>query len=304
MYKRILVPLDGSKLAETVLPFTVYLAVRFQATLILFHVVEKDSPNEIHGQHHLREVAEARDYLHEVAGKLSATGVSILQDVHEVQEAGVAQTIRNHVEELQIDMIVLCAHGNGGLRDMIYGSIAQQVIRQVSVPVLFIRPKNITDPSMHPIRQILIPLDGSKAHEVAIPVAVYLAAKCEAKIRLLTVVPTADTLSVKEAVISRVSPRATSLTLDITAQQAEAYLDQISQELSTHGVSVSGAVLRGNILSRMIEITTAESIDMIVMATHGHNAIDARWEGSLTPRFLPVTPVPVILVHGLEDNSE
>jgi nucleotide-binding universal stress UspA family protein len=304
VYKRILVPLDGSNLAETVLPFAVYLAERFQATLILFHVVEKDSPNEIHGQHHLREVAEARAYLHEVAGQLSATGVSIIQDVHEVQETGVAQTIRDHVEELQIDMIVLCAHGNGGLRDMIYGSIAQQVIRQVSVPVLFIRPKNITDPGMHPIRQILLPLDGSKAHEVAIPVAVYLAAKYEAKIQLLTVVPTADTLSVKEAVKSRVSPRATMLTLDITAQQAEAYLDKKSQELSTQGVSVSGAVLRGNIVSRLIEIISAESIDLVVMATHGHSAIDARWEGSLTPRFLPVTPVPVILVHGSEDNSE
>jgi nucleotide-binding universal stress UspA family protein len=304
MYKRILVPLDGSNLAETVLPFAVYLAERFQATLVLFHVVEKDSPNEIHGQHHLREVDEARAYLSKVAGQFSTPKVSILQDVHEVQEAGVAQTIRDHVDELQTDMIVLCAHGNGGLREMLFGSIAQQVIRQVTVPVLFIRPEHIMDPDMHPIRQILLPLDGSKAHEVAIPVAVYLAAKCEAKIRLLSVVPTAETLPVKEAVKGRVSPRATMLTLDITARQDEAYLDKISQKLSTQGMSVSRAVLRGNILSRMIETIAAESIDMVVMATHGHSAIDAHWEGSLAPRFLPITIVPVILVHVIEDNSE
>ena len=304
MFKRILVPLDGSNLAEKVLPFALYLAERFQATLILFHVVEKDSPKEIHGQHHLREVAEARAYLDKLAGQLSASGVSILQDVHEVQESGVAQTIRDHAEELKTDMVVLCAHGNGGLRDMLFGSIAQQVIRQGTVPVLFIRPDPANESGIHPIRLILLPLDGSKAHEVAIPVAVSLAAKCEAKIRLLTVVPTAETLPVKDAITSRVSLRATKLTLDISAQQAEEYLNKISEDLSTQGGLVSGVVLRGNVQSKLIEAIESEGIDMVVMATHGHNAIDARWEGSLTPSFLPKTPVPVILVRGTKDNSE
>ena len=304
MFKRILVPLDGSNLAEKVLPFALYLAERFQATLILFHVVEKDSPKEIHGQHHLREVVEARAYLDKLVGQLSASGISILQDVHEVQESGVAQTIRDHAEELQADMVVLCAHGNGGLRDMLFGSIAQQVIRQGTVPVLFIRPDPANKSGIHPIRLILLPLDGSKAHEVAIPVAVSLAAKCEAKIRLLTVVPTAETLPVKDAITGRVSLRATRLALDISAQQAEEYLNKVSQDLSTKRDLVSGIVLRGNVQSKLIETIEADCIDMVVMATHGHNAIDARWEGSLTPSFLPKTTVPVILVRGTDDNSE
>ena len=187
---------------------------------------------------------------------------------------------------------------------MFFGSIAQQVIRQGTIPVLFVRPRYGKDSGMNPIRQILLPLDGSKAHEVAIPVAVYLAAKCEAKIQLLTVVPTAETLPVREAITGRVSPRATELTLDISAQQAEEYLDKISQELSTQGMPVSGTVLRGNVHSKLIETIAAKDIDLVVMATHGHSAIDAHWEGSLTPRFLPKTPVPVMLVRGIEDNSK
>ncbi len=266
-----------------------YLAERLQATLILFHVVEKDSPNEIHGQHHLREVAEARAYLDQLAKQLSSPEVTVLHDVHEVQEVGVAQTIRDHAEELHADLIVLCAHGTGGLRDMIFGSIAQQVIRQGTVPVFFIRPDTVEDEDFPPIHQILLPLDGSKAHEIAIPVAVFLAAKCEAKIRLLTVVPTPDTLPVKRAITGRVSPRATTLTLDNSAQQAEQYLHEVTQELATQGAQVSGVVLRGNAESRLIETIAAEAIDLVVMATHGTNAIDARWEGSLTPRFLPKT---------------
>jgi nucleotide-binding universal stress UspA family protein len=302
MIKRILVPLDGSNLAEKVLPAARYLAERLQATLILFHVVEKDSPNEIHGEHHLREVGEARAYLERIAEQLSSPQVSVLQDVHEVQEVGVAQTIRDHAEELQADMIVLCAHGNGGLRDMIFGSIAQQVIRQGTVPVFFIRPDTV-EAAFQPIRQILLPLDGSKAHEIATPLAVFLAEKCEAKIRLLTVVPTPETLPVKSAITGRVSPRATTLALDNAAQQAEQYLHKLTEELAAQGVQVSGAVLRGSVEARLIETIATEAIDLVVMATHGTKALDARWEGSLTPRFLPKTPVPVMLVRGTEEDG-
>jgi nucleotide-binding universal stress UspA family protein len=303
VFKRILIPLDGSSLAEKVLPGALYLAKRLQATLILFHVVEKAAPNEVHGQHHLQDVAEAKDYLEHIASRLSSAGVTILQDVHEVQEAGVAQTIRDHADELQADLVVLCAHGNGGLRDMIFGSIAQQVIRQGTVPVLFIHPETVKDVDEKPIQQILLPLDGSKLHEVAIPVAVLLAAKCEAKIRLLTVVPTAETLPVKGAITGRVSPRMTSIALDQSVEQAREYLQKVSQDISVQGVPVSGIIMRGDASTQLIEAITAEKSDLVIMATHGHSALDAHWEGSLTPRFLPKTPVPVILVRGTEDNN-
>ena len=304
MFKRILIPLDGSNLAEMVLPGALYLAERLQAALILFHVVEKAAPNAVHGQHHLQDVAEAKAYLDRVASRLTSTGVSISQNVHEVQEAGVAQTIRDHSDELGADLIVLCAHGNGGLRDMLFGSIAQQVIRQGTVPVLFIRPETVKDMEQKPIRQILLPLDGSKSHEGAIPVAVFLAAKCEAKIRLLTVIPTAETLPVKGAITGRVSPRMTAITLDISVQLAKEYLQKVSQDISAQGVPVSGVIIRGDVPTKLIEAISAEGSDLVIMATHGHSAIDAHWEGSLTPEFLPKTPVPVILVRGLEDPNQ
>ena len=304
MFKRILVPLDGSNLAEKVLPFACVLAERLQATLVLFHVVEKAAPGEIHGQHHIREVAEAKAYLTQVTQQLSSTKVSVSQDVHEVQEVGVAQTISNHADELHTDLIVLCAHGNGGLRDVLYGSIAQQVIRQSNVPVLFIRPDTAIDWDKKPIHEILLLLDGSKSHEVAIPVASYLAEKYQAKLCLLTVVPNSDSLAVREAITGRVSPRTTALTLDIGAQQAEAYLSKMAQELSNQGILATGRVLRGEVTSKLIETISTEGIDLVVMATHGHNAIDAHWEGSLTPRFLPKTPVPVMLVRGIGEDRE
>lgn len=304
MFKRILVPLDGSNLAEQVLPYARFLAGRFEATLILFHVVEKGSPDAIHGQRHLREVSEAKAYLDQIAGQYASEKVTILQDVHEVQEVGVAQTIKDHAEELQTDLVVLCAHGRGGLRDMFFGSIAQQVIRQGTIPVLFIRPDAVKDLDANPIAQVLVPLDGLQTHEVAIPVAVFLASTFGARLRLLTVIPTSDTLSMKGAIAGRVSPRTTNLSLEISARQAEEYLRKIAQDILAQGVPVSGVVLRGNVQTKLLETIGADQIDLVVMATHGHNMIDARWEASLTPGFLPKTPVPVVLVRGTGDNND
>ena len=303
MFKRILVPLDGSNLAEQVLPYARFLAEKLEATLILFHVIEKDSPDAIHGQHHLQEVGEAKEYLDQIASQLASDKVTSDQHIHEVQEVGVAQTIKDHAEELNTDLIVLCAHGRGGLRDMIFGSIAQQVIRQGTIPVLFIRPNAVKDLTSQPISNILLPMDGSKTHEVAIPVAVSLAARCAARLRLLTVIPTSDKLSMKGAIAGRVSPRTTDLSLEISAQQAEDYLRKIAQDILDQGTPVSGVVLRGDVQSKLIEIIETEQIDLVVMATHGHNVIDARWESSLTPGFLPKTPVPVLLVRGFENSD-
>ncbi len=296
MFKRILVPLDGSGLAEAVLPMTGYLAERFQSTVILFHVVEKAPPGVVHGEHHLQRFAEAREYLTRVAERLAAPGVTITQHIHETQEAGVAQTIRDHADELGADLIVLCAHGRGGLRDVLFGSIAQQVIQQRTVPVLFVRPGPGKTASPQ-VRRILIPLDGLKAHEIAIPVAQALASQCGATLYLLSVVPTTETLSIKDAVAGRASPRTTMLALDSSARQAADYLQHICDGLTANQQRATGAVLRGDAAARVQETVAAENIDLIVMATHGRSAIDARWEGSLTPRVLPVTTVPVILVR-------
>jgi len=304
VFKRLLVPLDGSSLAETVLPLARYIAERVQATLILFHVVEKHAPSEIHGQRHLRGVAEAKTYIEKLAASLSAAGLNSEQHVHEVQEGGVAQLISGHAVELKADLILLCAHGHGGFRDLLFGSIAQQVIRQGTMPVLLVRPEGMPDIIAHPIRQILVPLDGAKGHEAAIEVASDLAEQLNASLKLLTVVPTSETLDMKEALTGRVSPRTTMLSLDIAAQQADDYLSQIAKSLSARKLVVSKTLLRGDPAPLLLDTINGEGVDMVVMATHGHSALDARWEGSLTPRFLPKATVPVMLVRGYASDED
>jgi nucleotide-binding universal stress UspA family protein len=294
---RILVPLDGSELAESVLPLSCYLAEQFQATLILFHVVEKSAPSEIHGQTHLQNAGEARGYLDRLVQEFSSEQVKILQDVHEVQEESVARTISSHTKELQSDMVVLCAHGRSGLRDVLFGNIAQQVIRQVAVPVLFIRPEWVKASTAKPITHILLPLDGSKPHEASIPFGSYIATKCHAKMHLVTVVPTPGNLPGKEVIVSRFFPSMQTVSLDLSAQQAEDYLYNIAQDLSSQEVAVAEIVRRGDIASNLVKIIETEQINLIIIATHGQNLFDAQWVGSLTPKLLSKTYVPVVLIH-------
>src|SRR6476646_6608995 len=121
--KRILVPLDGSGLAESVLPTVATIAECLHASLVLLHIIEERAPHTVHGEPHLTTTADAETYLMELAERYS-TRVATEQHVHGTEENNVAQSIADHAEELQADLIALCTHGRSGLRRVVSGSIA------------------------------------------------------------------------------------------------------------------------------------------------------------------------------------
>src|SRR5512137_596305 len=106
MFKHILIPLDGSHLAEAALPAAVYLAHQLGARITLVHVIERDAPLEVHGERHLSDPDEARKYLDEVATRAFPTGTEVEKHVHSSKVSDVAQSIAEHVGELGTDLIV------------------------------------------------------------------------------------------------------------------------------------------------------------------------------------------------------
>ena len=116
MYQRLLVPLDGSRLAEAVLPLIGWLAPACQAMVVLLHVIERGAPATVHGEHHLQTTEEAAAYLRGQAERLRAHGIVVETHVHEVPEGDVARSIAAHAQEERADLIVLCTHGSGGIR--------------------------------------------------------------------------------------------------------------------------------------------------------------------------------------------
>ena len=128
-FTSIIVPLDGSPLAEAALPPAVALAARLGARVTLLHVLEADAPATVHGAPHLVSATAADLYLHTVAERWGGRGCELLTHVHPNLAHDVARGIADHTAELGADLIALCTHGSGGVRGFLFGSIAQQVLR-------------------------------------------------------------------------------------------------------------------------------------------------------------------------------
>jgi len=145
MYKKILVPLDGSELAESVLMHAVPLAKLSDGEIMLFRVVSLPVSAYMVGTEprlavDLRDEAdaEAMEYLNGIAAKLRAEGIKASVDIG----AGVvAETIKDHAKNTRADLIAMSTHGRGGLARLMIGSVADQLVRDAHLPVLLIRPK-------------------------------------------------------------------------------------------------------------------------------------------------------------------
>jgi nucleotide-binding universal stress UspA family protein len=304
MFKQLLVPLDGSRLAEAVLPAAAYLAQRLNASVKLVHFVEKDAPKEIHGERHLTNNEEACAYLEEVAKRAFPPAIAVMCHVHTTETSSVPRSIVDHVGELASDLILMCTHGQGGLRSWVFGSIAQQVIAVGACPVLLIRPKDPETPPAFICQNILIPLDGNPDHEQVIPMAVELAPILSAAVHLVRAVHTRETLSGERAALSTLLPGTTSALLDLAQHSADDYLQGPMTQLENAGVAVTTRVQRGE--PAQVIARTAEEIDadLIILGTHGKAGMDAFWEGSITPKIARQTPVPMLLVRVHEAEQD
>jgi nucleotide-binding universal stress UspA family protein len=295
MFRRLLVPLDGSRLAEAVLPLVARLASRLGAAVELLHVVERRAPTRIHGERHLRDESDAREYLFgEVAPRLLAAGLGTSGHVHDVPEGDVAASIARHADELSADLIVLATHGSGGMRDILFGSVAQQVLARTPVPVLLVRPDRTGEGEL---RRVLVPLDGGADGEAALPAAIGLARPFGAEFLLLRVVPTWSTLPGERGPVAILLPTATAEALEIQAGEAETYVASLAARLEIEGVRSVGRVRRGEPVREIVEGVRREEADLVAMSTHGRAGLGAAWAGSLAARLLKSLPVPALLVR-------
>jgi nucleotide-binding universal stress UspA family protein len=297
--KHILVPLDGSQLAETVLPLAGLLAEKNAAELTLFHVIEEKPPDTIHGERHLTDQLEAEKYLKDMRLSLP-TGVKVDQHVHTRAEKDVATSIVDHSKELGVDLIVMCAHGQSGLQKRIFGNIAQEVLNQGDVPVLLLSPEKEQQTESCQCRCILVPLDGNPDHEAGLDMAVELSRTCQASLHLVMVVPELSTLPGEQAASAVLMPSAALAMLDMSCEEGELYLAELMGKLLDKHIPVTGEVQRGDPAKQIVQSAKEFEADMIVLGTHGKTAMDAFWSGSVTPKLASQTHLPLLLVpvHG------
>ncbi len=305
MFKHLLVPLDGSPMAEASFPAAVSLARTLGARVTLFHVIERGAPQEIHGERHLTSFEEARDYLADAAARAFPADVPVERHVHSAEATDVARSIAEHVGELDPDLIVMCTHGGGGLRGFVFGRIAQQVAGLCTTPVLLVPPAATGAATSFACKRMLVTLDGNPEHEEGLAVAADLAKACGAELCLVMAVHTPRTLSGEQAAAAKILPSATHELLELAEQDAKEYLGRHVASLQAAGFRATADVRRGDPVAAIVGIAEQTGADLIVLATHGRSGLDAFWSGSATPNVASRSAIPLMLVpvrsRGAED---
>lgn len=305
-FKHLLVPLDGSHLAETALPAAAYLAEKFRSRVTLIHLIEHHAPPEVHSDRHLTEASEAQAYLDEVAQRAFPAGTPVERHVHTIEVSDVARSLVAHAGELGVGLIVMCTHGRGGLRQWLFGSIAQQVAGHGTTPVLLVRPTETGEAILQFACQlILVPLNGEPDHEQSLPVASELARTCAAVLHLVMVIRGAGNLKGEQAATALLMPLATKALLEIDEQQAESYLGTHAARLRAMGLNVTAEVAQGDPASYLLTAAQGAGADLIVLGTHGRLGLEAAWAGSIAPKISGRSHAPLLLVPLTDaDKSE
>jgi nucleotide-binding universal stress UspA family protein len=298
-FHRILVPLDGSELAEAVLPFAFGLAERACGTITLLHVLERKAPSKVHGQPHLQREADALAYLDSVGARCTSAGVKSESHVHSELTGDVAASIAAHAAELGSDLIAISTHGSSGMRGLLLGDIAQQTLRRSTTSLLLVKPDEHGVARPFQCRELLLALDPPIHGDVALPTATWLARACDGRLRLVTVIPRAAGLPLRRRAAAIFSPASTRAVLELEREDAVEYLEEKLAMLKEQGIECTAEVRTGDPVSEVAGMLQRKSADLLILATHGQSGLGALLAGSFGPRILMRARYPVLLVRAM-----
>jgi nucleotide-binding universal stress UspA family protein len=285
----ILVPLDGSALADRALPYAIPLARASHARLSLVraalaHTLPGADPSEAQ----VAVVQRAEHELEATAESLRSDGLTVETHVY-YDEA--ARAIVDAAERQAVDLVVMSTHGRGGLGRWVYGSVADRVLRRMAAPVLLVpaaaEPARATN---GPLR-VVVPLDGSPlAEEVLDPVRLLAVAR-GAELLLLRVVEPPVPLEVDGEGYLSLNKREAELA------EAQRYLDSIAGRLRAGGVMVTARAVVEQAVPTIVGTAADFRADLIAMATHGRGGLARFVLGSVATGVLHRASTPLLLVR-------
>jgi len=299
MYEKVLVPLDGSRLAEIPLNYAKELVTKSGAELILLHVC---GPEECHCDAEKCWV----EPMHQVYIEHKAHEVEQHFKVSRSEEVKVnsvilcgdpADQILQYANENHVSLILMATHGRSGIRRWIIGSVADKVTRCSVAPVRLCRAifSDEVISKDFPEEKILVLLDGSKLAENVLPYVVDHAKMSDAEVTLLRVyhlpiisVDDAGPISQDERIEQQMARH---------KELAEQYLTEVKTRLEEIGLDVKVEVLMGNPAHEIVEFAGKKPFNLIVMATHGRSGL-TRWAyGSVADRVLHGLSNAILLVR-------
>lgn len=293
---RILFPTDGSDCAERARRHAAHLADHFDASLHVIHVEERDVE--------LADVVEIRDadLLADLHGAVDdASGSLANPRVRErtVAHASAAGGILSYGVEHDVHLIVLGTHGHRGVRRLLLGSVAEEVVRKAPCPVVTVG-RGAVSPADMGGGTMLVPVDFSEHQARLVAHAKVLAPVYNMSVALLHVV---ETVSIPEVYgVEAVRPDPAQL-----ADRAEAALDEVLAPVREAGIEATALVRSGHPADQVL--TAAEEMEaaFIAISTHGRTGLERMFLGSVAEKVIRRAPCPVCTVksfgHSLVDGA-
>lgn len=284
MFTKILVPLDGSMLAERALEPALTLAQQQANSELILLRVPVARQLVVTGRagygfllpHQSVEFneKESRTYLDKLVKSHTRPDLTLRPIIQRGDEAGI---IVDTAEDEEVDLIIMSTHGYSGMTRWTLGSVTERVLHNAPCPVMILRNEQ-------PITQIVLLLDGSELAEQALAPGLALADALGAKVTLLRVVDPVQVETEKMAQLVRAegrSPDAAGL-----PETAGSYLTRIRRSQHTADLTINTALLDGPPAEIILDYVATKGIDLVAMATHGHTGL-RRWVyGSTTDKVL------------------
>lgn len=310
MIQSILVPLDGSRFSEHAIPPAVSIARRGSATVELVLVYERLTSSTRLGVRPLPTTPAAgalaleprveRDgserfeaYLRAMADTVrSQSGVVT---VAKVLDGPVVETLVTHVSQSPVDLVVMTTRGRSGLSRALLGSVADGLVRHVSVPLLLLKPGATGGATTvaHRFERVLIPIDGSPLSEAVVEPAIDVAGDLEVAYTLVRVIEPMTSLAI--ASFGDVA----DLEREEDARQERrtlADVELVAQRLRARGLDARGhALIHGDPARAILDYASESGADLIAMATHGHGGLRRLVIGSVSTKVMVGSDTAVLL---------
>lgn len=298
MYRQLLVPLDGSKTAENVLPYARFLAAKLKLPIKLLSIVE--IPGSLAAEKTIyldslveRAVTVNHEYLNRIAKSLAGVSVTI-----EVEKGNPEEIILARAEADEKILIAMATHGRSGIARWLLGSVAEKVVREVKNPLFLVRAKEEakTD-GQAAFNSIIVPLDGSKLAECVLPYVVELAKAIKLKIVLVQIFTLKQIIHTYKDYIPDFDALERS-----SKSGASRYLQEKEEQLKKAGLDVSSLAAEGEAAETIIELANGSPDSLIAMCTHGHSGIRRWMLGSITEKVVRHAGNPLLAIRAKSET--
>ena len=295
MFRHILVPLDGSPLAERVLPYVQAIAAAGNARLVLLRAVSPQGshPDGNATTDHPAALTEAESYLRDLAQRLSPAATDWV-----VEEGEATDVLLGAITRRGIDLVAMSTHGRSGIGRWIYGSVADTILRHAPVAVLLASAtmKMTRWRSDRPLR-ILVSLDCSALSEAILEPACALADTLKAELILLSVAPLLVTPDPYGGIYLAYDP-------DQDRAERRTYLEGIAAKLRAPGRNVAVRDAFGLVDTTLLDVAHEEGADLIALATHGTSGVTRLLMGSVATSIVQRAPLPLLIVRPADVREE